>query len=226
LHARELTKVLLRDDRRVDPRSNVRAIRRMRSHGLPDVLAVSTLERREFLAEHGIGSVFVPIGYDESLGTDLGLERDIDVLFLGSLVVPRRKRILRRLRQAGVDVVALGSWRDPALWGEGRVRLLNRTKILLNLPRHPGLLSGLRMLLGMANKALVLAEPIYDPTPYRPGTHYVSAELDDFPEAIARALADDAERRRIVDAAYDFVTTELTLSASVASILQAVAEKR
>jgi hypothetical protein len=226
LHAREIAKVLLRNDGRVDPRSNAQAIRRMLRDGVPDVLAVSTLERREFLAEHGIASVFAPMGYDDALGTDLGLERDIDVLFLGSLEVPRRKRILRELRRADVNVVALGNWRDPALWGERRVLLLNRTKILLNIPRHEGLLSGARMLLGMANKALVVAEPIYEPAPYRPGTHYVSAELDDFPEAIARSLANDVERRRIVDAAHDFVTTKLPLSASVESIIQAVEEKR
>lgn len=190
------------------------------------MLAVSTLERHQFLAEHGIASHFAPIGYDRSFGTDLGLPRDIDVLFLGSLEVPRRKRIIRALRAAGVNVVARGSWSDPELFGEGRVRLLNRTKILLNIPRHPGLLSGLRMVLGMANKALVVAEPVYEPDPYRPGIHYVSAELDDFPETIARYLANDAERRRIVEAAYDFVTTKLTLTASVEAILQVVESDR
>lgn len=226
LHAREIAKILLRNPRRNDPRSNVRAIRRLRRDGLPDVLAVSTLERRQFLAEHGIASVFAPLGYNRSLGTDLALPRDIEVLFLGGLDVPRRKRIFRKLRGDGVNVVGLGDWHDPNLFGEGRTRLLNRAKILLNIPRHPGLLSGGRMILGMANKALVVAEPIYAPDPYRPGIHYVSAQLDEFPEVIAHYLVNDAERREIVEAAYDFVTTKLTLRASVETILQAVESDR
>jgi len=221
LHAREVVKILLRDPRRVDPRSNFRTLRRMLREGVPDVVVVSTLERQEFLAEHGVASDFAPMGYHPTFGTDLGLQRDIDVLFLGSLDVPRRRRIIRALRHAGVNVVARGSWDDPELFGEGRVRLLNRTKILLNVPRHPGLLSGQRMILGMANKALVVAEPVYAPGPYVPGVHYVSAALEDFPETIGRFLADDAARQAIVDAAYELVTSELTLSASVETILRA-----
>jgi hypothetical protein len=219
LHARELVKVLLRDRRRTDPRSNFRTLRRMLEAGIPDVLAVSTLERRRFLAERGIESLVAPMGYDPAVGRDLGVPRDIDVLFLGTPEVPRRKRILGALRAAGVDVLELGSWRDASLWGEGRVRLLNRVKILLNIPRHRGMLSGGRMVLGMANKALVLAEPVYDPSPYRPGVHYVSAEPDAFPEVISRYLSSEDERREIVETAYTFVTTELTTRRSVATIL-------
>jgi glycosyl transferase family 1 len=223
LHARELAKIVLRDSRRNDPRSNFRRLRRLLERGLPHVLAVSTLERQEFLAEHGIDSEFVPYGYRaESHGRDLGLERDIDVLFLGSLDVPRRKRILRRLERDGVAVEAVGSWHDPTFWGENRTRLLNRVKVLLNLPRHPGLLSGVRMLLGMANKALVVAEPVYRPSPYRPGVHYVSASLDEMPEAIGRYLADEESRRRITDVAYRFVTEELTMERSAEAILRLV----
>ncbi len=221
LHARELAKIVLRDPRRSDPRSNARAILRLHRDGLPDVLVVSTRERQQFLAERGIASIFAPLGYGEYTGRDLGLTRDIDVLFLGELEIPRRKRILRRLRASGVNVVALGDWNDPNLFGVARVELVNRAKILLNIPRHPGLLSGGRMLLGMANKALVVAEPIYEPEPYRPGVHYVSAELAEFPDVIAHYLAEDDARRAIVETAYEFVTTELTMQASVETILRA-----
>jgi glycosyltransferase involved in cell wall biosynthesis len=78
------------------------------------------------------------------------------------------------------------------------------------------------MLLGMANKALVVAEPIYRPSPYRPGVHYVSASLDEMPEAIGRYLADEESRRRITDAAYRFVTEELTMERSAEAILRLV----
>lgn len=223
LHVKEIAKILLRDPRTQDPRSNFRALRKLVRQGLPHVLVVSTRERQEFLAEHGIEASFVPLGYREDVhGRDLGLARDIDVLFLGSLDVPRRKRILAQLRRQGLAVQALGGWDESAFWGERRTRLLNRTKVLLNLPRHPGLLSGGRMILGMANKALVVAEPIYRPEPYRPGEHYVSAELDEMPEVAARFLADEDARTRITESAYAFVRTSLTATSSVKRILALV----
>lgn len=222
LHVRELAKVLLRDPRRTDPRSNAAALRRAVEAGLVDVLAVSTGERQRYLAELGIEAAFVPMGYYPEVGRDLGLERDIDVLFLGARDVPRRARILERLERAGIAVVARGGWEGSFLGGEERARLLNRAKIVLNLPRHAGLLSGFRMVLAMANKALVVAEPIFDPRPYRPGVHYVSAALDAMPETIRRYLESDDERRAIVEEAAAFVTTEVTHRRAVETLAAAV----
>ena len=149
-HPRELAKVVLRDSRRSDPRSNVQALRRVLRERLVDVVVVSTYERKLYLAEQGLDVPFVPLGYDPvTHGSDRKRARDIDVLFLGALDVPRRRSLLRRLKDDGVSVRALGDWSDARLWGEDRSELLNRTKILLNLPRHPGMLSGGRMVLGV-----------------------------------------------------------------------------
>lgn len=224
-HLRELAKIALRDLRATDPQTNWHKLRSLLEHGLPDLLVVSTPEKKEFLDEQGIEAEFVPLGYSPWHGRDLGIERDIDVLFLGALDVPRRKRLVRRLRRAGIDVRAAGSWTDPAFWGEPRTELLNRTKILLNLPRHPGLLSGQRMILGMANKALVISEPVHLSGPYEPGVHYVNASPDEMPEAIRRFLADDDARTRITETAYRLVTEELTTERSVARIVE-LAEAR
>jgi hypothetical protein len=225
LHLREIAKIVLRDARATDVYSNYFRIRQLARHGLPDVLVVSTGGRREFLAEHGIDAHFVPLGYRPAHGRDMGLERDIDTLFLGLLDVPRRRRLLKQLRRQGVDLVARGSWFDPTNWGEERTRLLNRTKILLNLGRHPGELSGLRLILGLANKALVISEPIYNPAPYVPGTHYVSAAIADIPRTIRYYLANEEERRRIAAEGHRLVTQEVTLARSVSQILDIVAER-
>jgi Glycosyl transferases group 1 len=223
-HPRELAKIVLRDSRRSDPRSNVHGLRRVLRDRLVDVLVVSTFERKLFLAEHGLDVPFVPLGYDPvTHGEDRKRTRDLDVLFLGALDVPRRRRILRGLRHDGVAVRALGDWSDARLWGEDRVELLNRTKILLNLPRHPGMLSGGRMLLGMANKALIVAEPIFEPTPYVPGEHFVGAPLDEMAEAIRRHLRDEPARRAITESAYSFVTTDLTLTRSLGQLVELAA---
>jgi glycosyltransferase involved in cell wall biosynthesis len=224
LHLREIAKIVLRDSRATDVYSNSFRIRKLARHGLPDILVVSTGARQEFLAEHGISAHVVPLGYHPTHGRDLGLQRDIDTLFLGSLDVPRRRRLLKQLRRRGVNVVERGSWFDPANWGEERVRLLNRTKILLNFGRYPGELSGMRLILGLANKALVISEPIYRPAPYVPGTHYVSATIEEMPEVIRYYLAHEDERQRIVAEGHRLVMEEITLERSAARILGLVAE--
>ena len=219
LHPREIAKILLRDARATDVYTNYFRLRRLAQRGLPHLLVVSAPGRCEFLAERGIAAHWVPLGYYPAHGGDMGLERDIDVFFLGALEIPRRKRQLKLLRREGVDVVAKGSWFDPACWGESRTRLLNRTKIFLNIQRYPGELSHYRLIMGGANRALVISEPIYNPSPYVPGKHYVSAAIEEMPEAIRYYLSHDDEREHIVEEAHRFVTQEMTAARSVSRIL-------
>lgn len=219
LHLREIAKILLRDSRATDVYSNHWRLAALHRQGLPDVLVASTPARRAFLAEQGIDAHFVPLGYvADRYGGDLGLSRDIDVLFLGALV-PRRKKLLRQLERRGVELRKMGSWFDPACWGENRTRLLNRTRIFLNVARYPGELPGLRLILGMANKALVVSEPIHDPGPYVPGRHFVSCALEEMPDVIRHYLENPDERRRIAAEGHRLVTEEVTLERSVGQIL-------
>jgi hypothetical protein len=222
LSLRELAKIVLRDARATDPWTNTRVLRRLARRRLCDLLVVTTPSRQAYLAEQGIRAELAPFGYHPSYGRDLGLERDIDVLFLGDLRVPRRRRLLARLRGQGLRVESAGSWFSADTWGEPRTQLLNRTKILLNLQRFPGELAGLRMILGMANKALVVSEPIYMPGPYVEGTHWVGATIERMPEVIAPYLADPARRRPLVEAGFDLVTRTLTLARSAAHIVDMV----
>jgi hypothetical protein len=222
LHAREVAKIALRDRRATDPYTNSEELRWLAAHGLPDVLVVSSDDKRAFLEERGISAEVVPLGYHPSYGEDLGLERDIDVLFLGALDVPRRRRALRRLRSAGVNVVAVGDWQDPRFWGDSRVALLNRARIVLNISRNPGQFSGQRLILAAANGALAVSEPMARPAPWVPGEHYVSARLEDFPTAIVHYLSQEEERRRIAARARAFVTQELTLERAITRVLALV----
>jgi hypothetical protein len=226
LSLREIAKILLRDARATDPYTNARVLQRLHARRLFDLLVVSTPSRQAFLAERGIRAEMVPLGYYPSYGRDLGLARDIDVLFLGDLRVPRRRRLLARLAKRGLRVERAGSWFSGEAWGERRTRLLNRTRILLNLQRFPGELAGLRMLLGMANKALVVSEPIFMPGPYVEGTHWIASELERIPEVIAGCLADPQRCQAIVDAAFALVTQHLTLTRSAARIVDLVAAAR
>lgn len=221
-HARELVKVALRDDRANDPATNHRRLRELVDGGAVDLVFTGGPASRQFLAEQGIASADLAVGCHPALGRDLGLERDIDVMFLGATDAPRRRRVLRSIRRRGIDVVQAGSWHDPRFWGEERTRLLNRVRILLNLPRRPAEASKTRLILGMANGALVVSEPMYDARPFESGKHYVSADVDELPEAIRRLLADGEERRRIAAAGHRFATTEVTLERSVDRLLAAI----
>jgi hypothetical protein len=221
LDTRELVKIATRSWRAVDPHTNARRLRQAYRRGLVDAVVVTSEGKREYLEEADIPCRVVPIGWHAGHGTDLGLARDIDVIFLAEVEGGRRKRALGALRRAGVEVLVTGSWREPRFWGEERTRLLNRAKVLLSILRYPGAFVGQRLLLGAANGAVVVSEPLYRPDPWVPGEHYVSAPLDSMPEAIGRVLDDESERRRIADAARSLVDRELTLERSATALLAA-----
>jgi len=220
LSFREVIKILALDARATDVYTNLRTLRSLHRRELPTLLVTSSRGRQECLAEMGITAHFVPYGYYRDLGCPLNRERSIDVLFLGALEVPRRRRLIRRLEAAGISVVSKGSWSDPSLWGQARTELLNRTRILINLPRTAGEFSGLRILLGAANGAMVVSEPIYRPEPYVDGTHLRTAPIDAIPAVIRHYLNGEDERRAIADSAVAFVTTQLTMRQSIQKILE------
>jgi hypothetical protein len=223
LTIRQLARALASRDGANDVYTNARAIRALARSGLPDVLAVISGERAAYLAEHGIASDVVPFGYQRELGRDLGLERDVDVLMLGEPTA-RRRRALRRLRAHGIAVSAVGSWTDPAFWGESRTRLLNRVRIDLNISRTPGSFPGLRFLIALANGALPLSEPLLDPAPFVPGEHFVQASLAEMPATIRHYLEREDERRAVVARGNAFVGRDVTLTRSVSRLLGLLAE--
>jgi hypothetical protein len=221
LHLREIAKIVLRDRRATDVYTNFWRLKGLHRNGLPDLLAVSTQARQEFLDFHDIPAYWVPMGYSPAdHGFPLGLHRDIDVLYLGTRDVPRRRRLLRRLESTGTHIHKKGSWVDPDCWGEKRNELISRAKIFLNLQRYAGDLSGLRMILGMANRALVVSEPVYRPAPYVPGKHYISVSIDEMHEAIHHYLERDEERERITGEAYKFISQNVTSESSARQILE------
>lgn len=221
----ELRRILLQRARASDIYTNYLRLRSFARKGIPDVLITSTRGSQQFLTERGIAAHWVSLGSDPSYGQDLGLARDIDVLFLGTFILPRRKRLITRLRQQGIDLLAVGSHATPTYWGENRTRLLNRAKILVDLHRNSGELAGMRFLLGMTNGALVISEPVYDPAPYVPGKHYVSAPIEEMPAMIRYYLACEGERVAIASEGHRFVTQEVTLERSLARILQLIRER-
>ena len=222
---REIAKVAVRDVRVTDPYSNARKLLALESEGLIAEIVVSTGARKTWLLEHGVDSTFIPLGYLPGMGSDMGLTRDIDVLFIGTPDDPRHRYCIRYLKRRGVNLTAVGGYDKRGIWGDARNKLVNRAKIFVCLQRQEGELSGARMLLGMANRSMVLSETTYDPTPYVPGTHYVSADLKDFPERIEHYLSHHDERACVAEKGYEFVINQMTMERSLVKMLSLIDSK-
>ena len=226
LNAREIAKILLLDARATDVYTNLRNLRRLSRESWRVLLIVSSQAWQESLADRGMTAQWVPYGYEAGDGIQAvgapGGEQDIEALFLGSLEIPRRRKIVKELRSLGVSLEARGSWFEKQLWGEDRARLISRAQAFLNIQRHPREIGAHRMILGMANHSLVLSERIYNPAPFLPGKHYVESEVRDMPEVLRYYRAHPAERAEIVERAYRFVTQELRMETSVSRILSLI----
>jgi len=194
-------------------------LRRLQAQGVLDVLAVTSALRAAYLRRAGFEPVVVPLGYDaDTYGCDLGVERDIDVCFVGK-VDSRRRRVL--LEREGTQLAKRGIRLTIAtdLYGEARTHFLNRSKIMLNILRAPHDFVGQRLMLGAANQALVVSEPMLDIAPFVDGKHLVISPLATLAETIEYYLAHDSERSAIAMEAYRFVRTHLTIEQMIGKLL-------
>lgn len=107
---------------------------------------------------------YVPLGYMPCLTR---IKKNIptsrkkyDILFYGSSC-PRRDRIIKELREAGLKKIYYGQY---SLWGEERDRLISESKIVLNLHYYPNpILEVSRLTYLLSNNAFVISERSLDP---------------------------------------------------------------
>jgi hypothetical protein len=177
--------------------------------GSLSILVVTNQARARYYRAHGFEPLVVPLGYHGCYGQDLGLEREIDVAFIGQIHSKRRQRILpglfEELSKRGISVAVADN-----MYGDERTRFLNRSKIMLNVLRAPQDFVGQRLALGAANRTLTVSEPMLDPYPFEAGQHMCMAPLRGLADAVENALQDEVTRHEMVDRAYRFVTEELT----------------
>jgi len=194
--------------------------------GIVDNLAVTSGFRKEQFKKLGVQSIHIPMGYGptKSLGELCSLEKNIDVLFLGSLpgiTARKREKALRKLetelQTRGIKLTIVSQWVTSAQ----RTELLNQTKILLNLIRLPEDWNGHRLLLGAANGAMNISETMVDNEPFVDGVHIATAPRGELTELISYYLRNDVERQRITKNAADLVTTSLTMKSGLARFFAA-----
>lgn len=181
--------------------------------GWLDHVLVSAPERARVLSARGVEATFLPVGYHPWMGKDRGVERDLEVVFLGQhLGSSERAKNLRSLQtELSSRRVSLSLRSD--VFGEERAALLNRAKISLNIHRTSDFweLSRIRLFLSMACGALVVSEPADDTAPFIPGRHFVVASVPEMPHVITHYLTHEDERLTIAQAASDLITTHITM---------------
>jgi glycosyltransferase involved in cell wall biosynthesis len=185
-------------------------IERAVQEGWLDHIVVSAPERAQLLATRNIRSRFLPVGYHPEMGSVTSQERDLDAVFLGRVKRGRKPgldRLSRALRDRGVSLTL----NEGPCFGEERRSFLSRAKISVNILNDVWELSRSRLMLSMACGALVISEPVSNPSPFIPGQHLVTASTDEMPDAISRYLAAENERRAIVEQARDLISTDASM---------------
>lgn len=195
-------------------------IRQALDEGWVDHLFMSTVGKERFLASRGIKSEFAPMGYYPDIGGDRGLRRDIDVLFLGKTTRSTRRRqqleaIVPALEGIGAHVEVV----DEGYYGEARIALLNRVKIVLHLHKYPWDTPWMRFVAAAANGAAVVSEPLTDPEPFEAGVQYIEAPFNRLPATIAGLLKDNEALAALTAACQHFVKDRLSLRSSLDTIL-------
>lgn len=199
----------------------------LQRQGVLSVLVVASQWTAEFLRARGFDPITAFDGSHPDWGADLELERDIPVLWIGKPGTKRRHRLLRRiraeLRERGVEMLMIDGIEHPYVFGEERTILLNRTKIVVNLLRAKWDDNSMRYVLAAPNRALIVTEPTLPHTPFSPGVHLIETPIEQIADTICYYLSHEEERQRIVDQAYQLVTTDLTMAKAVSQTLERVA---
>jgi hypothetical protein len=195
--------------------------------GWLDIFADTSAIYADIHRQHGLPTIVAHWGATPRWYKDLGLKRDIDVLWMGTRGTNRRSLLLDRVRSElesyGVRMHFADGKENPFIFGNERIYYLNRSKITLNITRTWYDDNFSRFALAAPNRSLIVSEPVLPHCPSLiAGTHYVSAPVEKLAETIRYYLDHEEERLRIVENAYHFVTTKLVFRESIKSIMDAV----
>lgn len=202
----------------------------LKSRGLVKLICAFSETNASFLRHYGLPVAVVPMGYHPQFAEPLyDLERDVDIVFLGSTRDKRRSEIIldleNKLLAKGVNfVVKDGSPERGHVFGKERNLLLNRSKIMLNIMRQPWDDPIFRLLLAAPSGSMLLSEKLLPTSmgPYQPGKHFAMADLPDIVPAVEYYLSNEDERREIAAQAFEFVTKEVTMKNMAQKIILAL----
>jgi hypothetical protein len=199
--------------------------------GILNVLADSSVIYSHLHNSHGLPTLFAPWGSSPTWYRELNLERDIDVLWMGNLASRRRRKLIEnvreQLRKQGVEMYMADNVENPFIFGEERIRMLNRAKITLNVTRTWFDDNFSRFALAIPNRSLIVSEKLLPHCPaYQPGYHYAAAAPEKLADTVLYYLEHPAERQRLVQNAYCLATSRLTFKSTIKQIMQEVERVR
>ncbi|MGH8327291.1 MAG: glycosyltransferase family 2 protein, partial [Steroidobacteraceae bacterium] len=185
-------------------------------------------------AREGIAAQHLQLGWTAQWDHISGRERDIDILFLGS-ISERRERALgsyaRTMSRYRVELVLSDNSRPN--WGqsgsfrsdEDKWDLLTRAKILLNI--HQGeepYFEWLRVAQAISSGAVVVSEHSIDFAPLVPGEDLLLGDITSL-DLLAEMLLEDGDHRwRMQTAAYHKLRNQLTMAPAVRKLAATAAE--
>lgn len=190
----------------------------------------------------GVNAHRLPFGAVASMSAGEWPERDIDVLFMGSLD-PRRGAAIASLAPAlwsRHSELRLFPFDRPVhanspgvVFGAAKHQLLRRARVLVNVHRDrtndvsPGsepaaYFEWVRMVEAMANGCVVVTESSEGHQPLVAGTHFISATIESLCGAVEDALTNEPARREIAIAAQHAVTVDLALPRALESALSQI----
>lgn len=195
--------------------------------GWIDVFADTSEIYAEIHRRQGLPTLVAHWGATPQWYKDLGLKRDIDVLWMGTRGTKRRSIILDRVRSKlesnGVRMHVADGKENPFIFGDERTYYLNRSKITLNITRTWYDDNFSRIALAAPNRSLIVSESVLPHCrSFIAGTHFVSVPVERLAETILYYLNHEEERLRLVENAYHLVTTKLVFRESIKSIMEAV----
>jgi hypothetical protein len=182
----------------------------LEQEGILSAVVTSSPWRADYLRANGFDPYVPPSpSYRPELGTAMSLERDIPVLWLGKTATRRRKYQLQRVRRdlhaRGIEMMVVDGVENPYIFGDERTKLLNRTKILVNLLRTKWDNHAMRYALAAQNRCLLVTEPTLPHTSFQPGVHIVEAPIARMADDICYYLSHEEERQRITERAYQLI---------------------
>jgi hypothetical protein len=194
--------------------------------GWLDIFADTSEIYADIHRRHGLPTIVAHWGATHQWYKDLGLKRDIDVLWMGTRGTKRRSTILDRVRREleakGVRTHVADGKENPFIFGDERIYYLNRSKITLNITRTWYDDNFSRIALAASNRSLIVSEPVLPHCPsFLAGTHFVSVPIETLAKTILYYLDHEDERLGIVENAYHLVTTKLVFRESIKSIMDA-----
>jgi hypothetical protein len=177
----------------------------------------------------GVPTVYAPWGASKFWYEDLGLERDIDVIWMGKRGSQRRGRILDQvcgeLEANGLKIHIADNEVNPFLDQDVRTDYLNRSKITLNITRTWYDDNFSRFSMAVPNRSLVVSEDLLPHcVEFKKGIHYVSSNVKDLTKTILYYLEHEEERKQITEDAYKMITTRLQFRTSLLKMLNAAVE--